>query len=257
VPPYCEAERETLPNKDAIEIRALSKDFGDTRAVDDVSFTVRSGDIFGFMGHNGAGKTTTIRILLGLLSPTSGTASIFNHDVIKDSLNVRSICGYLPDGYGLPKELTARQFLRYVGSMFAMSGKTLEGRINELLALFHLTDVADRKLATYSSGMTQKVGLAQALINEPRLLLLDEPTSGLDPIGRQEFLELIRSLSRERGVTTMFSTHILSDIERLCERVAVLHQGKLIASGNLSELKELHGVRQMDELYMSLVQTRQ
>jgi len=102
--------------------------------------------------------------------------------------------------------------------------------------------------------MTQKVGLAQALINEPRLLLLDEPTSGLDPVGRHEFLELIRSLSREHGVTTMFSTHILSDIERLCERVAVLHQGKLIASGDLSELKELHGVKQMDALYMSLVQ---
>src|SRR5262245_39828285 len=206
------------------------------------------------MGHNGAGKTTTIRILLGLLNPTSGTAAVFDHDVIKDSLNVRRMCGYLPDGYGLPKELTARKFLRYVGSMVGMSGKTLEMRIDELLTLFHLVDVADRKLATYSSGITQKVGLAQALINEPRLLLLDEPTSGLDPIGRQEFLELIRSFSREHGVATMFSTHILSDIERLCERVAVLHQGKLIASGNLADLKERHGVRQRDELYMSLVQ---
>jgi len=113
------------------------------------------------------------------------------------------------------------------------------------------------ELATYSSGMTHKVGLAQAVINEPRLLLLDEPTSGLDPIGRQEFLEPIRSLSTEHGVTTMFSTHILSNIERLCERVAVLHQGKLIASGNLSALKERHGVREMDELYISLVQTTQ
>jgi ABC-2 type transport system ATP-binding protein len=244
-----------VPNENAIEIRALSKDFGNTRAVDDVSFTVCSGDIFGFMGHNGAGKTTTIRILLGLLSPTSGTATIFDHDIVKDSLDVRRICGYLPDGYGLPKELTARQFLRYVGSMFGMAGKSLDRRINELLTLFHLTDVADRKLASYSSGMVQRIGLAQALINEPRLLLLDEPTSGLDPIGRQEFLALIRSLSREYGVTTMFSTHILSDIERLCEHVAVLHQGKLIASGNLDELKELHGARQMDELYMSLVQT--
>jgi ABC-2 type transport system ATP-binding protein len=244
-----------LLNENAIEIRALSKDFGNTRAVDDVSFAVRSGDVFGFMGHNGAGKTTTIRILLGLLSPTSGSATIFGHDIIKDSLYVRRISGYLPDGYGLPKELTARQFLRYVGSMFGMTGEILERRIDELLALFHLTAVADRKLATYSSGMTQKVGLAQALINEPRLLLLDEPTSGLDPIGRQEFLELIRSLSKEHGVTTLFSTHILSDIEGLCERVAVLHQGKLIASGDLSELKKQHRVRQMDELYMSLVQT--
>jgi ABC-2 type transport system ATP-binding protein len=187
---------EKLPNENAIEICALSKDFGKTRAVDDVSFTVRSGDIFGFMGHNGAGKTTTIRILLGLLSPTSGTATIFDHDIIKESLDIRRMCGYLPDGYGMPRELTARQFLRYVGSMFGMTGKSLERRINELLDLFRLIDVADRKLATYSSGMTQKVGLAQALINEPRLLLLDEPTSGLDPIGRQEFLELIRFLER-------------------------------------------------------------
>jgi ABC-2 type transport system ATP-binding protein len=246
-----------LPNEKRDRNPRVEQRLRQHAAIDDVSFSVRCGDIFGFMGHNGAGKTTTIRILLGLLSPTSGTATIFDHDIIKDSLDVRRICGYLPDGYGLPKELTARQFLRYVGSMFGMTGKSLERRISELLAPFNLTDVADRKLATFSSGMMQRVGLAQALINEPRLLLLDEPTSGLDPVGRHEFLELIRSLSREHGVTTMFSTHILSDIERLCERVAVLHQGKLIASGDLSELKELHGVKQMDALYMSLVQKTQ
>ena len=121
------------------------------------------------MGHNGAGKTTTIRILLGLLSPTSGPATIFDHDIIKDNLDVRRICDYLPDGYGLPKELTARQFLRYVGSMFGMTGENLERRINELLSIFHLTDLADRKLATYSSGMTQRVGLERRIQHGQKL----------------------------------------------------------------------------------------
>ena len=148
--------------------------------------------------------------------------------------------------------MTARRFLRYIGAMFGMSGTPLERRIERLLAQFDLSSVADRRLGTFSSGMTQKVGLAQALINEPRVLLLDEPTSGLDPIGRHDTLELIRALAAD-GVTVLFSTHILSDIERVCERVAVLHHGRLIASGELDELKRRHGAQQMDELYLTLV----
>jgi ABC-2 type transport system ATP-binding protein len=220
----------------AIALHALTRRFGDTLAVDRVSFDVRRGEVFGFMGHNGAGKTTTIRMLLGLLRPTAGSAQVLGYDVVRDSLAVRRIMGFLPGSYALPKELTARRFLRYVGALFGLAGRSLERRIDALLDQFELAPVADRRLGTFSSGMSQKIGLAQALINEPRVLLLDEPTGGLDPLARHEFLTFVERLAREQGVTVLFSTHILTDIERVCERVAVLHQGRLIACDELDAL---------------------
>jgi ABC-2 type transport system ATP-binding protein len=244
-----------MPDNIAIEIRGLSKSFNGTLAVNDLTFKVLLGEVFGFMGHNGAGKTTTLRMLLGLLQPTSGSASVLGHDIVKDSLAIRRVTGFLPGDYALPAEMTARQFLRYVGAMFGMSGPELEGRIEQLFEQFDLSKVADQRLRTFSSGMTQKVGLAQALLNAPRLLLLDEPTSGLDPVGRRETLDLIRTLASEDGVTVLFSTHILTDIERVCERAAILHHGRLIADGSLAELKHKHGAQQMDDLYLTLVET--
>jgi ABC-type multidrug transport system ATPase subunit len=242
-----------MPDGTAIDIRGLGKTFGDTVAVDDVTFAVMPGEVFGFMGHNGAGKTTTIRMLLGLLRPSGGSASVLGHDIVRDSLTIRRMAGYLPGEYSLPKEMTARHFLRYIGAMFGMSGLPLEKRIERLLAQFDLSAVADRRLGTFSSGMTQKVGLAQALLNDPRVLLLDEPTAGLDPIGRRDTLDLIRRLA-SGGVTVLFSTHILSDIERVCARVAIIHHGRLIASGALDELKRRHGAQAMDDLYLTLVE---
>jgi ABC-2 type transport system ATP-binding protein len=242
-----------MPEHQAIDVRNLRKVFGDTVAVDDVSFRVAPGEIFGFIGHNGAGKTTTIRMLLGLLAPTRGSASVFGHDIVRESVAIRQVAGFLPDGYALPKEMTARRFLRYVGAMFGMTGGSLERQIETLLERFDLTSVADKRLGEFSSGMIQKVGLAQALINEPRVLLLDEPTSGLDPIGRHETLELIRDLAMNQDVTVLFSTHILTDIERICERVAILHKGRLIANDSLAELKAKHRLDRMDDLYLALV----
>jgi ABC-2 type transport system ATP-binding protein len=209
--------------------------------------------VFGFMGHNGAGKTTTLRMLLGLIRPSAGGASVLGHDIVRDTLAIRRVTGFLPGDYALPKDMTARRFLRYVGAMFGYAGAALERRIDALLALFDLGAVADQRLRAFSSGMTQKVGLAQALINTPRVLLLDEPTSGLDPIGRHELLGLIRRLAAEDGVTVLFSTHILSDIERVCERVAILHQGRLVAAGDLAELKRRHQAALMDDLYLTVV----
>lgn len=238
---------------DAIAIRGLSKAFGATLAVDDVSFSVRPGEIFGFMGHNGAGKTTTLRMLLGLLRPTTGSASVLGLDVAREPLAIRRLAGYLPGDYALPGEMTARRFLKYIGALFGMSGKPLGRRIDDLLALFELSAVADKRLGEFSTGMAQKVGLAQALLNGPRVLLLDEPTSGLDPIGRHELLELIRRLALDDGVTVLFSSHILSDIERTCERAAILHRGRLIACGDLADLKAQHGAERMDDLYLALV----
>ncbi|MBU1306356.1 MAG: ABC transporter ATP-binding protein [Alphaproteobacteria bacterium] len=237
---------------DAISINHLSKTFADIRAVDDVSFAVRKGEIYGFMGHNGAGKTTTIRMLLGLLKPTGGAASVLGHDIVGQSLAVRQLCGFLPGSYALPKDLTPLSFLRYVGAMFGLSGKGLDLRIDALLEQFELGAVRHKRLGQFSTGMSQKVGLAQALINDPQVLLLDEPTAGLDPIGRHDFLEFIRTLARDRGVTVLFSTHILTDIERICERVAILHRGKLVASGELGTLKAQYHADGMDDLYLTL-----
>lgn len=241
----------------AIESRGLTKRFGQNTAVDDVRFTVDAGEIFGFMGHNGAGKTTTLRMLLGLTLPTAGTVRVLDQELGFNTgravLEVRRMTGYLPASYTLPPHMTARQFLRYVGAMFSLARRTAADRTDELLACFGLERDADRPLRGFSTGMAQKVGLAQALINEPRLLLLDEPTSGLDPLGRHDLLELLRGLARDRGVTIVFSSHILSDVEALCRRVAVLHRARLVAFDEVEALKTQHGVRTMDELYLALV----
>lgn len=237
----------------AIDVRSLEKRFGAVSAVDRVTFTVDAGEVFGFMGHNGAGKTTTLRMLLGLTRPTGGSASVLGHDVARDTLEVRRVAGYLPASYALPPDMTARTFLHYIGAMFSLPGEVAERRVDELLQRFDLVRHADRALRGFSTGMAQKVGLAQALINEPRVLLLDEPTSGLDPLGRHELIELLRGLARHRGVTVLFSSHILSDVEALCRRVAVLHQGRLVALGEVDGLKAEHGARTMDDLYLALV----
>lgn len=235
----------------AIRLDALGKRFGDRDAVRDLSLEVRAGEVFGFMGHNGAGKTTTLRMLLGLTRPTSGRASVLGLDAVAQTLEIRRSAGFLPGEFALPKELTARRFLRYVGALFGLSGAPLERRISALLERFGLLAEADRRLSEFSSGMAQKVALAQALLNEPRVLLLDEPTSGLDPIGRRDLLDLVRRQAAE-GVTVLFSTHILTDVEQVCERVAILHQGRLLAAGDLDALKRRHGHDRMDDLYLAL-----
>jgi ABC-2 type transport system ATP-binding protein len=236
----------------AIRIEGLTKRFKDVTAVDSVTFSVGEGEIFGFMGHNGAGKTTTIKMLLGLIKSSAGSAFVLGHDIGSESIEVRRLSGYLPGSYALPREMTAAAFLAYIASMFGIPRKAAKARIKELLDLFDLSAVANKKLGGYSSGMTQKIGLAQALINEPRVLFLDEPTAGLDPLGRHEFLQHIKHLARDRGVTVMFSTHILSDIEAVCESVAILHRGRLVAEGQLDDLKRAHGETNMDELYLKL-----
>ncbi|TKD11946.1 ABC transporter ATP-binding protein [Polyangium fumosum] len=237
----------------AIEVEGLTKRFGEVTAVDGVTFAVESGEVFGFMGHNGAGKTTTLRMLLGLTPLTSGTARVLGREVGRETIEIRRTAGYLPAHYTLPPDMTPRQFLHYVGAMFGLPRDVVAARTEALLRRFDLVHAADRALRGFSTGMTQKVGLAQALLNEPRVLLLDEPTSGLDPLGRHELLELLRELARDKGVTVVFSSHILSDVEALCRRVAVLHRARLVAFGDVDHLKAQHGARTMDDLYLALV----
>lgn len=222
----------------AIEISGLTKVYGTTRALDGVDLEVPEGAVFGFLGPNGAGKTTTLRILTGLARPTAGGARILGHDVVSASSAVRAEIGYLPDVPGYYDWMTADEFLRFAGGLFGLSGPALEERIEVLLGLAGLTGVSTR-VGGYSRGMKQRLGVAQALINAPRLLMLDEPTSALDPIGRKEMLEMIASL---RGRTTVFfSTHILADVERVCDRVAILDRGRVVTSSSMVELKSRYG----------------
>lgn len=236
-----------------IEISDLSKDYEvgfwkkkTVRAVDGLSLSVRGGQIFGFLGGNGAGKTTTIKMLMSLLYPTSGTAKILGQD-ISDFTMHRKI-GYCPENPYFYDYLTPRELLAYFGELFEQDKTAIKARTEELLEKVGLEERdRSRQLRKFSKGMLQRVGLAQSLINDPEIVFLDEPMSGLDPIGRREVRELIASL-RDQGKTVFMSTHILSDVEALCDEVAILRKGKLAASGTLDELLASQAEHQVFEV---------
>jgi len=217
----------------AIELRGLTKRFGDAIALDGVDLVVRPGMVFGFLGRNGAGKTTALRILSGLARPTAGTAHVLGHDVERATDAIRARIGFLPDVPGFYPWMTAREYLEFAGRLFGLDKATLDARATALLEMAGLASVTTR-VGGFSRGMKQRLGIAQALINAPSLLMLDEPTSALDPIGRREVLEMVASL---RGRTTVFfSTHILADVERVCDAVAILERGRVVASAGVAEL---------------------
>jgi len=222
----------------AIRTTGLTKVYDEKRALDSVDLDVEEGSIFGFLGPNGAGKTTTLRILTGLAGATSGSVQILGHDVASAGNSVRAEIGVLPDVPGFYDWMTAEEFMRFAGRLFGIGRGVLDDRVGVLLDLAGLTDV-DTKIGGYSRGMKQRLGVAQALVNAPRLLLLDEPTSALDPMGRKDVLDMLISL---RGRTTVFfSTHILSDVERVCDTVAILDHGRVVAQAPIDELKARYG----------------
>jgi ABC-2 type transport system ATP-binding protein len=226
------------PAAPAVELRGLRKQYGRKAALDGVDLTVPAGSVFGFLGPNGAGKTTTLRILGGLARPTAGTAHVLGHDVQAATNEVRSLVGFLPDVPGFYKWMTAPEFLRFAGGLFGLDQTTLRARVDALLDLAGLREV-DAHVGTFSRGMKQRLGIAQALINAPRLLLLDEPTSALDPIGRKEVLDMIGALAGR--TTVFFSTHILADVERVCDNVAILSRGRVVEQATIEALKSRHG----------------
>jgi ABC-2 type transport system ATP-binding protein len=236
-----------------IEIENLSKDYEvgfwkkkRVRALDGLNLQVEGGQIFGFLGGNGAGKTTTIKILMSLIFPTTGKASILGGDI--SDVKMRSRIGYCPENPYFYDYLKARELMNYFGELFGLDAARRNQKTEELLSRVGLDEKDwDKQLRKFSKGMLQRVGLAQALINEPEIVFLDEPMSGLDPIGRREIRELIHEL-REKGTTVFMSTHILSDIEALCDRVAILRKGKLAATGNLDELLSESGAAQVYEV---------
>jgi ABC-2 type transport system ATP-binding protein len=219
----------------AIETHSLRKVFDEKVAVKDLTLSVRPGEVFGFLGPNGAGKTTSVKMLLGLVAPTSGEGRLFDRPL--SDPEVRRRVGFLPEHFRFPDWLDAVEFLTLHGELYGMERAALKTRIAELIELVSLTPHARKKLRAYSKGMLQRIGLAQALLNHPRLVILDEPTSGLDPVGRRMVRDIIRSLS-EQGTTVFLNSHLLSEVEITCDRVAFVKNGEVLRTSPLHTLTQ-------------------
>ena len=217
----------------AIETRHLRKSFGDKAAVADLTLDVRQGEVFGFLGPNGAGKTTAVKMLLGLVSPSGGEGRLLGAAL--GNVATRAHVGFLPEHFRFHDWLNANEFLRLHGQLYGMTEARLRERVPSLLDLVGLAPHADKRLRSFSKGMLQRVGLAQALLNEPRLIFLDEPTSGLDPVGRRLVRDIIRDL-KSRGATVFLNSHLLSEVEITCDRVAFIKQGQVVRQAELQKL---------------------
>ena len=219
-----------------VEVNGLERAFGQNRAVDGMTFHVKQGEVFGLLGPNGAGKTTTVRLLNGILPPSGGTARVFGLDPLMDGQHIREQTGVLTESPSLYERLSARENLEFFGTLAGIPAEKLSQRVLDILKFFGLQDRVNDKVETYSKGMKQRLALARALIHEPPLLFLDEPTSGLDPEAAQQVNELIASLSQRSGQTILLATHNLLEAQRLCDRVAVMNKGRILAMGSLKEL---------------------
>ena len=219
-----------------IEVRNLAKVYGQHRAVDGISFTVERGEIVGFLGPNGAGKTTTLRILTCYHPATAGTATVAGHDVFRESAQVRRVVGYLPESVPLYPEMRVREYLRFRGRLRGLGRAEREAAIGRVVERCWLQDVVARPIGQLSKGFRQRVGLADALLHNPPVLILDEPTVGLDPAQIRETRSLIRDLASEH--TVMLSSHILPEVEATCQKIMIIHRGRIVASGALDELRQ-------------------
>jgi len=216
-----------------IEVEGLTKDFGSRRAIDNLTFTAESGEILGFLGPNGAGKTTTMRILTGFMPPTSGVARVAGFDVVDQSLEVRKRVGYLPETVPLYPDMSVFDYLKFMGDLRHI--KNVEDRVEDVLEIVHMEERADGYISNLSKGMRQRIGLAQALLHEPEVLILDEPTIGLDPKQIREVRDLIREIGKQR--TVLLSTHILSEAQQVCDRVLIIDQGKIVVEDTPERLQ--------------------
>jgi ABC-2 type transport system ATP-binding protein len=238
----------------AVEARGLVKRYGVMTAVDGVSFQIGRGEIVGFLGANGAGKTSTLRMLCGLVVPTSGTALIDGFDIVADPLRAKARLGYLDEEPFVHPHLTGREFLNYIADLYRMPrGPERQQRMERLLGLFELADRNSELIGSYSHGMRQKIGLASLLIREPSVLLLDEPTNGLDPRSARLVKDLLEELAA-RGTAVLLSTHILEVAQALCHRVAIIDRGKIVATGTMEELRTQTGSEKasLEELFLKL-----
>ncbi|MCD5385159.1 ABC transporter ATP-binding protein [Candidatus Gracilibacteria bacterium] len=211
-----------------LEVKKIEKTLAKKKVLHGISFSVNSGEIYGFLGPNGAGKTTTMKCIMGLIDPEVGSINIFGEEGL--TIQSKYKIGFMPENTYLYKHLTGREFLKFNGKFFGLYGSKLDKKIDELLKRVGLENDGDKYLSNYSKGMLQRVGLAQSIINDPKLLFLDEPMSGLDPIGRKMVKDLLVSL-RDEGTTIFFNTHILADVESICDRISIIHKGSMIVEG--------------------------
>jgi ABC-2 type transport system ATP-binding protein len=237
-----EAKENTCEETRMIRVTGLTKDYGARRAINDLTFNAEKGEILGFLGPNGAGKTTTMRILTGYMPPTSGKAAIGGHDVIEDSLAVRRIVGYMPETVPLYNDMTVYEYLKYMADLRNI--KNARQRIGETLAMMQLEDRANGSVGKLSKGMRQRIGLAQALLHKPEVLILDEPTIGLDPQQVVKFREMIRQIGHDR--TVLLSSHILPEVQQVCNRILIINKGKIVAEDTTEQLQSrLTGVQRV------------
>jgi sodium transport system ATP-binding protein len=240
----------------SIETFSLAKHFpartGEVRAVDDVSFTVRPGEIFGLLGPNGAGKTTTLRMLATILTPSSGSAAVAGHDIKSAPAKVRESIGFVATETGLYDRFTARETLRFFGRIVRLPNAEIDRRSQEAFALLQMETIADRRVGTFSTGEKQKLSLARSIIHDPPVLILDEPTFGLDVMAARAVTDTIRLL-RDQGRTLLLSTHIMRIAEKLCDRIGILHRGRLLACGTLDSLTQRFGGEDLEEVFFAAV----
>ena len=236
-----------------IVTQALVKRYGDKVAVNNVSLEVQAGEVFGFLGPNGAGKTTTIKMIVGLLQPTSGTVKVAGFDVQTQPMQAKAASGYVPDTPNLYAKLTGRELLRFVGDLYDLDRQHMAQRTEELLRVLDLGEAADNTIDSYSHGMQQKASLAAALMHDPKVLVLDEPTVGLDPKSARLIKDILRQMA-DRGSAVFLSTHILEIAERMCDRIGIINRGELVAVGTMNELRSLGkaGEVSLEDIFLGL-----
>ena len=244
-----------MEGQNIIEAEGLTKKYGTQIAVNNLILQIREGEVFGFLGPNGAGKTTTLLMFLGLTEPTSGKVRVVGFDPTREPLRVKEKVGYLPENVGFYDDMDARQNLRFIAHLNHIPDKVSSKKTEELLQMVGLLEETKKKVGTYSKGMRQRLGIAEVLIKEPKLIFLDEPTIGLDPDGTNRMLDLIHSLSREKNITIFLSSHLLDQVQRICDRVGIMIKGDLVAMGPIEELaRKKLGVEKghytLEEIYM-------
>ncbi len=226
-----------------IETFNLTKKYDQKAVVNNLNLKVDAGEIFGFLGPNGAGKTTTMKMLLGLIQPTSGTGKVAGFDIVKQVLDVRRSCGVLPDPAGFYDNLTARQNLKFYGSLYNIDGKNLDEKVKATLELVGLTDAKEKKIGKFSKGMRQRFGVAQAIVHDPPVLMFDEPTAGIDPQGAEDFRALMREM-KAKGKTVFLTSHVMPEVEAICDRIGIIINGEMKICGNVNELVDQYSRRQ-------------
>ena len=236
-----------------IRIENLSKHYGRVAAVDSLNLEVQPGEIFGFLGPNGAGKTTTIRVMMGILRPTSGRVTLGGYDVERQPEEAKAIAGFVPDRPFIYEKLSGNEFLKFVGSLHRVESRLLQRRILELLEHFELINWKDELVESYSHGMKQRLVLCASLIHQPKILIIDEPMVGIDPKGARMLKDLFLTLAKS-GTTLFLSTHSISVAEEVCQRIGIIHKGKLIASGTMAELHRLARVEEgrLESVFLEL-----